>query len=165
MHQLGVHIYLWRKVVCFVLKLWGPPNLDASDCVLGVFRKLSMRSGAWASFHGFWTCGAKVLECWMISLLKVKLNRSWKFQMIWNVPLVLLERSWWARFDGDIDYLVISVDENSKIKNLIFCFNELLTKDPNSRLQCLLSYLIFLFFLYHAFIVSSIKTSTSKPFQ
>jgi len=27
-------------------------------------------------------------------------NRSWKFQWYWNVPLVLLERSWWAGFNG-----------------------------------------------------------------
>ncbi len=33
----------------------------------------------------------------MISSLKVKLNRS---QRNWNVPLVLLERSWWAEFNG-----------------------------------------------------------------
>ncbi len=37
---------------------------------------------------------------WMISSLKIKLNRSWKFRRNWNVPLVLLERSWWARFNG-----------------------------------------------------------------
>jgi hypothetical protein len=53
---------------------------------------------AW--FHGIWTCGAKVLEYWMISSLKIKLNFSWKFWRTWNVPLVLLERSWWARFNG-----------------------------------------------------------------
>jgi hypothetical protein len=32
----------------------------------------------------------KVLEYWMISSLKIKLNRSWKFQKNWNVPLVLM---------------------------------------------------------------------------
>ncbi len=32
--------------------------------------------------------------------LKIKLNRSWKFWRNWNVPLVLLERSWWAGFNG-----------------------------------------------------------------
>jgi hypothetical protein len=55
---------------------------------------------AW--FHGVWTCGARVLEYWMISSLKIKLNPSWKFQRNWNVPLVLvlLERSWWAGFNG-----------------------------------------------------------------
>jgi hypothetical protein len=40
----------------------------------------------------------------MISSLNNKLNRSWKIQRIWNVPLVLLERSWWAWFN--IIYLV-----------------------------------------------------------
>jgi hypothetical protein len=42
----------------------------------------------------------KSLEYWMASSLKVKLNRSWKFQRNWNVPLVLLDRSWWAGFNG-----------------------------------------------------------------
>jgi hypothetical protein len=41
---------------------------------------------------------------WTISSLKTKLNRSWNIQRNWNVPLVLLERSWWAGFDGT--YLV-----------------------------------------------------------
>ncbi len=62
----------------------------------------STRTGAWAWFDDVWTCGAKVLEYWMISSLKIKLNlnRSWKFWRNWNVPLVLLERSWWAGFNG-----------------------------------------------------------------
>ncbi len=101
--QFKHDIYLWRKVVCFVLfclYLWDPPNQDASDCILGVFGKLSMRRGAWAWFHGVWTCGAKVLEYWMISSLIIKLNCTWKFQRNWNVPLVLLERSWCAGFNG-----------------------------------------------------------------
>ncbi len=38
----------------------------------------------------------KFLEYWMISSLKIKLDRSWKLRRIWNVTLVLLERSWWA---------------------------------------------------------------------
>jgi len=37
-------------------------NRDASDHVLGVFGKLSMRRVALAWFHGVSTCGAKVLE-------------------------------------------------------------------------------------------------------
>jgi hypothetical protein len=36
----------------------------------------------------------------MISSLKIKLNRSWKFQRNWKMPLVLLERSWWGGFNG-----------------------------------------------------------------
>ncbi len=65
-----------------------------------VFGKLSMRRGAWAWFDDVWNCGPKVLEYWMISSLKIKFYCSWKFQRNWNVPLVLLERSWWAQFHG-----------------------------------------------------------------
>jgi hypothetical protein len=77
-----------RLFVCFVLYPWDPLNGDVSDRVLGLFGKLSRRRGAWAWFCGVWTCGAKVLEYWMISSLKIKLNPSWKFQRNWNVPLV-----------------------------------------------------------------------------
>jgi hypothetical protein len=65
-----------------------------------VFGKLATRKGAWAWFHDVWTCCAKVLEYWMISSLKIELNHSWKFRRNCNVPLVLLERSWWAGFNG-----------------------------------------------------------------
>ncbi len=84
----------------FVLYLWDPPNQNASNCALGFFGKLLRRRGASTWFHGIWTCGAKVLEYWMISSLKIKLNCSWKCQRNWNVPLVLLERSWWTRVNG-----------------------------------------------------------------
>ncbi len=42
-----------KKVDCFVLFLSYEihQTLDASDCVLGVFGKLSTRRGAWAWFH------------------------------------------------------------------------------------------------------------------
>jgi hypothetical protein len=66
----------------------------------GCSRSCSWRRGAWAWFHNILTCCAKVLKYWMISSLKIKLNRSWKFQRNWNVGLVLLERSWWAGFNG-----------------------------------------------------------------
>ncbi len=89
-----------KPLVCFVLYLWDPLNWDASDHILGLLGKLSTRRGAWAWFHGVWTCTAKVFEYWMISSLKIKLNRSWKFWRNWNVPLALLERSWWAGFNG-----------------------------------------------------------------
>jgi hypothetical protein len=66
---------------------------------------LSLESSQQGGMHGlgsmtFWTCNGKVLEYWMISSLKIKLNCSWKFQRNWNLPLMLLERSWWARFNG-----------------------------------------------------------------
>jgi hypothetical protein len=42
----------------------------------------------------------KSLEYWMASSLKIKLYSSWKFRRNWNVPMVLLDRSWWAGFNG-----------------------------------------------------------------
>jgi len=103
-----MNIYQWRKVVCFVLfcsyeihwtgmlQIMFLVSLESS----GVFGKLLMRMGAWAWLHDIWTCGSKVLEYWMISSLKTKLNHTWKFWRNWNVPLVFLERSWWAGFNG-----------------------------------------------------------------
>ncbi len=93
-----INIYLWRKVVCFVVMRSTKP-LCFRLCSWCLW-KLLMGSGAWAWFHNVWTCNAKVLEYWMISSLKIKLNHSWKFRRNWNVPLVLLERSWWAGFNG-----------------------------------------------------------------
>ncbi len=93
-------IYLWIKVVCFVL-FWSlvmkstEPGWLCSWCLWN-----STRRGAWALLHGVWTCGAKVLEYWMIFSLKFQLNCSWQFQWNWNVPLVFLERSWQVGFNG-----------------------------------------------------------------
>jgi hypothetical protein len=62
----GAYVYLWRKVVClfcfvlFVLMRSTEWIRDASDCVLGLFGKLSTRRGAWAWFHDIWTCGLAV---------------------------------------------------------------------------------------------------------
>jgi hypothetical protein len=86
--------------VLFCFYLWDPPNWDASDCVLGLLRKLSRRRGALAWFPGVWTCAVEILESWMISSLKIKLKFSWKFRRNWNVPLVFLERSWCVGFNG-----------------------------------------------------------------
>ncbi len=100
--RLGINLHI-STIVCFVLWLRDPPTWDASDRVLHVFGKLSTRRKGLhgLGFHDVWTCGAKVLEYWMIFSLKIKLNCSSKFQRNWSVPLVLLlERSWWARFNG-----------------------------------------------------------------
>ncbi len=66
---------------------------------------VSLESSWQGGVHGlgsmtFGLAVAKVLECWVISSLKIKLNRSWNFWRNWNVPLVLFERSWWAGFNG-----------------------------------------------------------------
>ncbi len=42
----------------------------------------------------------KSSRTWMISSLKIKSNCTWNFQRNWDVPLVLLKRSWWAGFNG-----------------------------------------------------------------
>jgi hypothetical protein len=70
------------------------------SCSWCLWKALDKERGAWAWFPDIWTCSAKVLEYWMISSLKIKLNCSWKCWRNWNVPLVLLERSWWAGFNG-----------------------------------------------------------------
>jgi hypothetical protein len=105
----STYIYLWRKVVCFVLFCFCSYEIHQigmlQNCVLGIFGKLLMRSGAWAWFHDVWTCSAKVLEYWMIFSLKIQLNCSWKSWRNWNVSLVFLESSWWAGFN--VIYLVI----------------------------------------------------------
>ncbi len=101
---LGIflNIYLWRKVVylfCFVCNDEMHQNWNVSNHVLGLFGKLLKSKSASAWFHGVWTCDAKILEYWMISSLKIKLNHSWKFWRNWNVPLLLLETFWWLGFN------------------------------------------------------------------
>jgi hypothetical protein len=97
-----IGIYLWNKVVCLYYivctyeihqtgMLWSCSwslwkALDEEGCMGLVRYILDLR----------W----KVLEYWMNSSLKIKLNLSWNFWRNWNVPLVLLERSWWAGFNG-----------------------------------------------------------------
>jgi hypothetical protein len=97
-----MNIYLWSKVVSlfgFVLMRSTEPGCFRS-CSWSLWKALDEARcmGFW--FHDVWTCGAKVLEYWMIASLKLKLNYSWNFRRNWNVPLALLERSWWAGFNG-----------------------------------------------------------------
>jgi hypothetical protein len=73
--------------------------------MLHIVYLVSLESSWGGAVHGlismaFWLAMQKVLEYWMISSLKIKLNSIWKFRRNWNVPLVLLERSWWAGFNG-----------------------------------------------------------------
>jgi hypothetical protein len=90
-HELLCRIYLICHQGCFRFCSW---------CLW----KALNEEGCMGLFHDVWTCGAKacgakVLEYWMISSLKIKLNHSWKFWRNWIVSLVLLERSWWAGFN------------------------------------------------------------------
>jgi hypothetical protein len=64
-----------------------------------------LKSSRWGGVHG---CGSmtfglavqKFLNTEWILHWKLKLNCSWKLQRNWNVPGVLLGRSWWVGFDG-----------------------------------------------------------------
>jgi hypothetical protein len=121
--QVTVHLSMKEgSLFCFVVMRSTEPGCFRS-CSWCLWKALDER-GAWAWFHDdVWTCGAKVLEYWMFSSLKIKLNRSWNFGRNWNVPLVLLERSWWAGFMGFylvrfgfrmwVDFWVIFASENS----------------------------------------------------
>ncbi len=94
MAQATLFIYESRLFVCFVCRYeihWIR--------MLQIAFLVSLESSLGAWFHSVWTCSVEVLEYWMISSLRIKLHRSWKFQRNWNVPLVLLERSWWAAFN------------------------------------------------------------------
>ncbi len=108
LRELGVFPWLPRSIYeeslrlfCFVL--FCSCEIHRTGMLLIVFL-VSLESsgrgglhGLW--FHGVWTCGAKALEYWMISSLKIKINHCWKIRRNWNVPLMLLERSWWAGFN------------------------------------------------------------------
>ncbi len=94
----AILVYLWKKVVCFILFCRYEIHQTR---MLQIMFLMSLESsqrvevhGLW--FHDVWTSNAKVFEYWMIFSIKIKLNCSWKFWKNWNVPLVLLERSWWV---------------------------------------------------------------------
>jgi hypothetical protein len=99
----GESIYPWRKkVVCFVL--FCSYEIHWTGMLQIVFL-VSLESSWRGGVHGlssitFGLVVQKVLEYWMISSLKIKLNCSWKFRRNWTMPLVFMERSWWAGFNG-----------------------------------------------------------------
>ncbi len=68
-------------VVCFVLfclVVMRSRELGCfRSCSWCLWKALDKRGGAWAWFHDVWTCGAKkFLIYFLISMLKIKLNRS-----------------------------------------------------------------------------------------
>ncbi len=70
------------------------------------------RSWSWSLWKALAEEGCMGLVPWRLDLwcksswilndffTEKKLNHNWKFQRNWNVPLVLLERSWWAGLHG-----------------------------------------------------------------
>jgi hypothetical protein len=47
-----------------------------------------------------WRLDLRSKRSWIFNDFFTENNGSWKFQRNWNLPLVLLEISWWARFNG-----------------------------------------------------------------
>ncbi len=73
--------------------------------MLQIVLLVSLESSRWGGVHGlgstaFGLAMQKVHEHWMISSLKIKWSRTRNFRRNWNVPLVLLERSCLAGFNG-----------------------------------------------------------------
>jgi hypothetical protein len=94
-HQLWTSIYEGRLFVfCSVIMRYT--------------ELVSFRLCSWCLWKALHQEGCMSLDTWckvfeylMIFSLKIKLIWSWKFWRNWNVPFVLLlERSWWARFNG-----------------------------------------------------------------
>ncbi len=94
-------IYLQRKVVCFVLFCSYKIHRIG---VLQMMFLMSLESSQQGGCMGLvpWRLDLRCKSSWILNdfSLKIKLNRSWKFRRNWNVPLVLLKRSWWAGFNG-----------------------------------------------------------------
>ncbi len=104
-----VHLYLWRKhsflVFCFVVMRSIEPGCCFRLCSWCLSKALhSTTRSAWAlvtwCFLDLLCKSSWILKEMISSLTIKKLNHSWNFQRNWNVPLVLLERSWWAKFNG-----------------------------------------------------------------
>jgi hypothetical protein len=73
--------------------------------MLQIIFLVSLKSSQWGWVHGlgsmmFWTCSAK--SSWILNdfSLKIKLNHSWKFRRIWNVPFGVLGKILMRRFNG-----------------------------------------------------------------
>ncbi len=124
---LGQHIYLWRKVVCFVLFCSYEIHWTR---MLQIMFLVSLESSWWGGLHGlhsimFGLAVQNVLEYWMISSLKIILNHSWKFGMesectFGVVGRILMRRIKWILFGkiliqnvGDIEFQTIFATENS----------------------------------------------------
>ncbi len=100
--NLKMTVYLFMKegsLDCFVL--YCSYEIHWTRMLQIVFLA-SLQTSWQGGVHGLGSIAfvPAVLEYWMIFSLKIKLNCSWKFQRNWNVPLVLLERSWWEGFNG-----------------------------------------------------------------
>jgi len=92
-------IYLWRKVIFFVLFC----NYEIHQTgMLQIMFLVSLESLNKEGCMGLipWCLDLRSKRSWILNDFFTENNGSWKFQKNWNVPLVLLEISWWAQFNG-----------------------------------------------------------------
>jgi hypothetical protein len=100
---IGSHIYLWNKVVCFVLFCLSHKDLlkrCASFHTLGTFRKLSMSKGAPTWFETVWSYNVQAIDHGTIFSVKTK-KKIWSWKLYWNLRafLALLESPQQVRFN------------------------------------------------------------------
>ncbi len=97
----ALFIYEQRLVVC--LFCFVCTDEIHRTRMLQIVFLVTLKSSRWGGVHGL---GSIVFGLVVQKFLNIewflhwKLNHSWNFQRSWNVPLVFLERSWWARFNG-----------------------------------------------------------------
>jgi hypothetical protein len=90
-------VYLWKKVVCFVLSCWDLPKPQCfKPCswylwkALGEYRcieKLLMNIGASTSFETNWSYNVEAIDYWTIFSMKIKYIRKNIYIRIWGHSL------------------------------------------------------------------------------
>ncbi len=94
-------IYEARLFVCFVLFYSYETHQTE---MLQIKFLVSLESSQREMCMGLvpWCLDLQCKSSWILNDFspKTKLNHSWKLRSNWNVLLVLLERSWWAEFNG-----------------------------------------------------------------
>ncbi len=77
-------VYLWNKVVCFVLSCWDLPNHNASCYALNIFEKLLMRIGASTWFETNWSYNVEAIDYWTIFQWKLNIIETKNYIRIWG---------------------------------------------------------------------------------
>jgi hypothetical protein len=83
------HIYLWNKVVCFVLFVTqrSPKALRFMPHSWYLQKALSMSKGAPTWFKTIWSYNVKAIDHWTIFSMTTKKNWNWK--LYWNLRVFL----------------------------------------------------------------------------
>ncbi len=102
-NQLCKALFIYEGRVFVYLFCFVCTNEIQRTRMLQITFLISLESSCQGGVHGL---GSMVFGLVVQKFLNIewflhcKLNCSWNFRRSWNVPLVFLERSWWARFNG-----------------------------------------------------------------